>query len=65
MGAATGFHRGTIYRRAEVKPGSYLYEVYKNNITLNEQNGLVAGRILRFPIFTSTPLSQKDMFLAP
>jgi hypothetical protein len=58
MGAATGFHRGIVYRGAEVKPGTYLYEVYHNYIAQNEQNGLVAGRILRFPIFTSTSLSQ-------
>jgi hypothetical protein len=58
MGAATGFHRGVVYRGAEVKPGSYLYEVYHNYIAQNEQNGFVAGRILRFPIFTSTSLSQ-------
>jgi hypothetical protein len=32
--------------------------VYNNYIAQNEQNGLVAGRILRFPIFTSTSLSQ-------
>jgi hypothetical protein len=58
MGAATGFHRGIVYRGAEVKPGTYLYEVYNNYIAQNEQNGLIAGRILRFPIFTSTSLSQ-------
>jgi hypothetical protein len=58
VGATTGFHRGVVYRGAAAKPGSYLYEVYNNYIAQNEQNGLVAGRILRFPIFTSTSLSQ-------
>jgi hypothetical protein len=59
MGAACGFYHGVVYRGVDVKPGSYLSEVYNNYTAGNDRNNLIAGRILRFPIFTSTSVSQK------
>jgi hypothetical protein len=59
LGRATGFYRGVVYRGAELHPGSYLQEVYDNYIAQNARNGLVNGRILRFPIFTSTSMSRQ------
>jgi hypothetical protein len=58
LGQATEFHRGVVYRGAELRPGSYLQEVYDNYVAQNPRNGLIVGRILRFPIFTSTSTSR-------
>jgi chromosome segregation ATPase len=59
MGNARGFERGVVYRGAKLETSPYLTEVYHNFVANNADNRLIAGRLLRFPIFTSTSSSKE------